>query len=95
MSDVPLGVFLSGGIDSSTNVAFMSQMINAPVKTFNVAIDGFYTYDESSQAKLVSQHFNTEHHSLRIKFNDFYSFFEDLAYYTDEPLCDYVSLIFI
>jgi asparagine synthase (glutamine-hydrolysing) len=92
MSDVPFGVFLSGGIDSSTNVAFMSKLIDAPVNTFNIAIDGFDQYDESDCAKLVSEYFHTLHHSLRIKFADFYQIFKDLAYYTDEPLCDYACV---
>jgi asparagine synthase (glutamine-hydrolysing) len=92
MSDVPFGVFLSGGIDSSTNVALMSHMIKEPVKTFNVAIEGSNTYDESYFAKLVSEHFHTEYHSLRIKFDDFSKVFDDLAYYSDEPLCDYACI---
>ncbi len=92
MSDVSLGVFLSGGIDSSTNVAFMSQMIKGPVKTFNVAIDGFYTYDESYLAELLSRYFSTEHHFMRIKFDDFSRFFEEMAYYTDEPLSDFACI---
>jgi len=92
MSDVPFGVFLSGGVDSSTNVAFMSQIINEPVKTFNVAIDGSYGYDESNNAKLISIYFNTDYHSIRIKFDDFFKIFKELTYYTDEPLCDYACI---
>lgn len=92
MSDVSLGVFLSGGVDSSTNVALMSQQINEPVKTFNLAIDGFFGYDETHLAELVSRYFNTEHHSIRINFDDFYSVFDDFAYYSDEPLCDYACI---
>lgn len=92
MSDVPFGTFLSGGIDSSTNLALMSKLINEPVRTFNVAIDGFCGYDETYFAELVSRYFNTEYHSLRIKSDDFYSVFDDLTYYTDEPLCDYACI---
>jgi asparagine synthase (glutamine-hydrolysing) len=92
MSDVPLGVFLSGGIDSSANVAFMNELLSEPVKTFNVVIDGFYTYDESHFAKLVSEYFKTEHHPIRIKFDDFSRLFEEVAYHTDEPLCDYACI---
>jgi len=92
MSDVPLGVFLSGGIDSSANTAFISQLIKAPVKTFNVAIEGSRGYDESSFARLVSERFHTEHRSFSIKFADFFKVFPALTYYTDEPLCDYACI---
>lgn len=92
MSDVPLGVFLSGGVDSSANVALMSEMINGPVNTFNVAIDGLDTYDESRSAQLISEYFNTKHRDIRIKFDDFYRIFDGLAYYSDEPLCDYACI---
>lgn len=92
MSDVPFGAFLSGGIDSSANVAFMSQLVNEPVKTFNVAIEGLYSYDESYFAQIVSRYFSTDYHFLRIKFDDFRRFFKEMAYHTDEPLCDYACI---
>lgn len=92
MSDVPFGVFLSGGIDSSTNVAFMSSLLKEPVKTFNVAIEGRCGYDESDFAGSVSRHFKTEFHTLRINFQDFKALFRNLAYHTDEPLCDYACI---
>ena len=92
MSDVPLGVFLSGGIDSSTNVAFMSRMVDQPVKTFNVAIEGNLEYDESNLAEKVSRYFNSDYSSIRIKSADFYTLFKKLAYHTDEPLCDYACI---
>ena len=92
MSDVPFGVFLSGGIDSSTNVALMSRLIKEPVKTFNVAIGGDCGYDESYFAGLVSRKFSTEYHAIRIGFTDFRRLFDDLAYHTDEPLCDYACI---
>lgn len=92
MSDVPLGVFLSGGIDSSANVAFMSRLGDKPVKTFNVAVKESFAYDESNFAGLVSREFRSEHYSLGIKFEDFRVVFDGLAYYTDEPLGDYACI---
>lgn len=92
MSDVPFGVFLSGGLDSSTNVAFMSRLMAEPVKTFNVAIEGNYDYDESYYAETVSRNFHAEYNSIRINFEDFRGLFNNLAYYTDEPLCDYACI---
>lgn len=92
MSDVPLGVFLSGGIDSSANVAFMSRLMDKPVKTFNVAVKESFAYDESNFAESVSREFRSEHYSLNIKFEDFRGVFDSLAYYTDEPLGDYACI---
>ena len=92
MSDVPLGVFLSGGLDSSANVAFMSRMMKEPVKTFNVAVKESFAYDESYFAELVSREFHSEHYSLGIKLEDFRRVFDGLAYYTDEPLGDYACI---
>lgn len=92
MSDVPLGVFLSGGVDSSANVAFMSRLIKEPVKTFNVAIEGPDAYDESYFSEMVSRKFNCDYRSVRIGFDGFRQLFGDLAYFIDEPLCDYACI---
>src|SRR5687767_8833422 len=55
MSDVPYGVFLSGGLDSSTNVALMSELIDEPVRTFSTAPKDHRKYDELRYARLVSE----------------------------------------
>jgi len=61
MSDVPLGVFLSGGVDSSTIVALMSEIVN-PVKTFSIVFGNKYTCDESIYSRKVANLFKTDHH---------------------------------
>jgi len=92
MSDVPLGAFLSGGVDSSANVALMSRLVKEPIKTFNVAIEGVDAYDESYFAEMVSRKFNSDYRSVRIGFDGFRQLFGDLAYFTGEPLCDYACI---
>jgi asparagine synthase (glutamine-hydrolysing) len=89
MSDVPLGAFLSGGIDSSTVVALMADASTRPVKTFNIAFrEG--SYDESSYAREISKLFGTEHREETIT-PDVASLFDRLVVHLDEPFAD-VSL---
>jgi len=92
MSDVPYGVFLSGGVDSSTNVAIMSQLVNKPVETFSVAIKNDNVSDELTYSRKVSDLFKTNHHEIIIDDNDFMNLFDNLAYYQDEPLADPVCV---
>jgi asparagine synthase (glutamine-hydrolysing) len=86
VSDVPLGAFLSGGIDSSSIVATAARLSSAPVKTFSV---GFreHAYDESAHARLVAKRFGTEHHELILE-PDVLDIIEDLAWHLDEPFGD-------
>ncbi len=86
VSDVPLGAFLSGGVDSSAVVALMSRLTSGPVKTFSIGFaDG--DYDELEYARLVAKTFGTEHHELILE-PDVLEVLEDLAWYLDEPLGD-------
>jgi len=65
VSDVPLGAFLSGGIDSASVVAAMRAAHDGPIHTFTITFEGFEHYDESSQARATAAHFGTTHHELR------------------------------
>jgi asparagine synthase (glutamine-hydrolysing) len=86
ISDVPIGAFLSGGIDSSAVVAAMSRLTTERVKTFSI---GFVEngYDELCHARQVATSFNTDHHELVLK-PDAVQLIEDLAWYLDEPFGD-------
>lgn len=70
VSDVPIGAFLSGGIDSSTMVALLQQQSSKPIQTFNVKFED-QTYDESAIAKAVAQHCGTDHHEVVIANQEF------------------------
>lgn len=87
MSDVPIGAFLSGGIDSSTVVSFMSEAIDEPVKTFSI---GFAdpTYNELHSARLVAKQFHTNHHEAILE-PDIVGLTERLISHLDEPLADF------
>jgi len=87
VADVPLGAFLSGGVDSSTIVALMQAQSSRPVKTFTVGFDenGF---DESPHALAVAQHLGTEHHTLRVTAADAQAVIPLLPGMYDEPFAD-------
>ena len=85
MADVPLGMFLSGGIDSSAICAMMAQMVNDPIKTFSV---GFKEREanEFEFARLVSKAFKTDHHEIIITPKQFFAELPNLIWHEDEPL---------
>lgn len=85
-SDVPTGVFLSGGLDSSLIVAAGSQVSDGPIKTFTISIPGS-ELDESSHARLVAEYFGTEHHVLELP-KPSLTVLDELAPFVDEPLAD-------
>ena len=91
MSDVPFGVFLSGGIDSSTNVALMSELMDRPVDTFSVAIEGQEEVNEFAYARQIAKEFKTNHHEVVINDGHFLDLFPMVIRHHDEPLADPVS----
>lgn len=91
VSDVPVGVFLSGGVDSSLNLALMAEQLRHPVQTFSVGIQGDPT-NELDQARRVAQHFGADHLELLIDENHFLSFLPQMARVQEEPLADPVCV---
>jgi asparagine synthase (glutamine-hydrolysing) len=91
VSDVPFGVFLSGGLDSSLNVALMAELMDRPVQTFSIGIEGDVS-NEFQFAREVAQHFGANHHEVLINDRDFLEFLPRMAFLQDEPLADPVCV---
>lgn len=91
ISDVPFGVFLSGGVDSSLNVALMAEFLDRPVETFSIGIKDDPS-NEFGYARQVADHFHTNHHEAVISNDDFISFLPHMAYLQDEPVADPVCV---
>jgi asparagine synthase (glutamine-hydrolysing) len=92
VSDVPFGVFLSGGIDSSTNVGLMAEMMDRPVETFSIAFKDETRYNEFQFARKVAEKFHANHHEIEIGMNDLLDFLPQLIYHQDEPIADPVCI---
>ena len=87
IADVPVGAFLSGGVDSSIVTGTMSQLTNHPVQTFAVGFD-VEGYSELPYARLVADHFRTEHHELVVKCSDLSEYWPLLTWHRDEPVSE-------
>ncbi len=88
MSEVPLGVFLSGGVDSSAVVALMSEIVREPIKTFSVGYTGSAAENEFEYAHMAAELYHTDHHEFRLTADDFLGFLPKLVWHLDEPIAD-------
>ncbi|GMV51235.1 MAG: hypothetical protein AMXMBFR67_27780 [Nitrospira sp.] len=94
VSDVPVGVFLSGGVDSSTNAALFSQGEARPVRTFTIGYDREYASyrNELAYARLVANHVGAEHHERLLSVDDLINFLPQMVVLQDEPIADPVCI---
>jgi asparagine synthase (glutamine-hydrolysing) len=92
MSDVPFGVFLSGGVDSSTNVALMSRLMDRPVDSFTVGFKDFHHLNELEYAQQIATQFKTNHHEILIDEKDMIGYLDKLIHHQDEPIADWVCI---
>lgn len=88
LSDVPVGVFLSGGVDSTTNVALMSKVSGGNVHTFTAGFQGQQAYDERVYARKAAKHFKTNHDEIEVTRQDLTETLPELSFYLDEPIAD-------
>lgn len=87
VADVPVGTFLSGGIDSSIVTSVMSKLSDKPVKTFSIGFDE-KDYDESDRAELVAKQVGAEHHKYILHYDDVLKTLDEIINYYDEPYGD-------
>jgi len=92
MSDVPFGVFLSGGVDSSANVALMSEQMSRPVETFTVGFNDAEYLNELVSARRIAKEFGTNHHEVIISEKEMQDFLPALIFHQDEPIADPVCV---
>ncbi len=86
MSDVPLGAFLSGGVDSSIIVALMAELMDQPVKTFSIGFT-HEEYNELPYARMVAERYGTDHHEFVVT-PDAQAIFPELVWHYNEPFAD-------
>jgi asparagine synthase (glutamine-hydrolysing) len=87
ISDVPIGSFLSGGVDSSIVSAIMAQLSSRPIQTFSIGYEN-KRYDESSRARAVAKHIGSEHHEFILRYDDLFDDLENVILNYDEPFAD-------
>lgn len=88
ISEVPLGVYLSGGIDSGIITALMNRIVDKPIETFSVGFGAEGEIGELSQAKITADYLGTNHHELVVEQGAFIKNLGDIIWHNDEPVAD-------
>ncbi len=92
IADVPYGIFLSGGVDSSTIVAFMHEFVGANLNTFSIATGTEEKFNELRYARIVADKFETNHREIFLDEDKVLKFIPTLVYQQDEPIADPVNI---
>ncbi|MFQ5657196.1 MAG: asparagine synthase (glutamine-hydrolyzing) [Candidatus Methylomirabilales bacterium] len=92
ISDVPVGVLLSGGIDSSTILAMATELSDRPLSTFSIAFQDEPNVDELPYARQAAERFGTDHHEIVINQEEFTKFLPGFLWHMDEPVADPASI---
>jgi asparagine synthase (glutamine-hydrolysing) len=92
VSDVPVGTFLSGGVDSSAVVALMSEVSPGPVRSFTIGFDEAPGYDERDHARRIAERFGCDHHERLVTREEIVDFLPRVVEIYDEPLADATSI---
>ncbi len=92
VSDVPIGIFLSGGIDSTAITAYATKHYNGKVKTFSAGFDFDNGNNELESAKFIANHFGTEHHELHIKGSNTIDILDSINHHFDQPFGDAANI---
>ncbi len=97
ISDVPVGVLLSGGVDSTATLRYAVEQTNKPIHTFTVGFSGEQFADERPYARLAAQRFGTEHHEITMTAENFLDFLPRYAWHMEEPVFEppAVALYFV
>ncbi len=92
MSEVPLGAFLSGGVDSSVTVGVMTRLTGKPVKTFTVGYEDAEDVSELSYARKVARHFNADHYEFELNPRKFMDIVSEVLWHLDEPVAEFATI---
>ena len=92
IADVPVGAFLSGGLDSSAVVGVAAECTNHPLKTFSIGLGDNPEYNELEHAQDVSRRYGTDHHEILYGYKDVEEYLPELVHTQDEPLADPVCI---
>ena len=92
MSEVPLGAFLSGGVDSSLIVAVMTKLTGRPVETFTVGYEGAPDVSELEYGRLAAKHVGANHHEFVLQPEKFIDHVEELVWHMDEPVGEFATI---